>query len=894
MSASAELLAFNRGVVSKLALARLDLKRIAMSAEIQANFLPRDLGPMMLRPGWKYTGAHPGLTKTIPFMKAVDDTADIEMSDELLRIWVDDSVVVRHIVNAAFTNGDFSSGTASWTSYDEAGSVSAASSGLLLLAGNGTAYAIREQVVAVSFADHDIGHALRVVVTLGPVILRVGSASLGDQFLKDTTLGTGVHDIVVVPNANMYVQLRNNLAYTVQVDSIAVNISSLSLPTPYGEDDLPYLRWDQSGDVIYLACRGFQHRKIERRTNNSWSIVIYQPTDGPFRIQNVTPTTISSTGLSGAVGLTASANLFVDGHVGALFSLTSDGQRIATNFTAQNTFGSPIRVTGVGDSRRFAIIITGTFVATVTLQRSVGAVGSWEDLSTYTTVTNDTYDDALDNQVIFYRLGVKTGAYTSGTAATTLQYSLGSITGVVLVTAVSTPTGALGQALSTLGGTTATDDWAEGLWSEYRGWPSAVAFHDNRLFWAGKDKFVGSVSDIYESFDESFEGDAGPISKSIGSGPVDTISWLMSLTRLAAGADAAIVECKSTNLDEPLTPTNFTPKRPVTRGCARVTAVKVDDMAIVVERSTQRVRELSFSYEKQGFVLNDLTALAPTVCSPGVAWVCVQREPDTRVHCGLTDGTVAMLVYEKSENVLCWVKIETDGEIVDGWVQPGPAGSSEDSVYYSVLRTVNGSPVYYREKWALESEAHGGVTNKMADSFVYYSGGATATIPVAHLEGEEVIVWGNGVDMSPGFGDEQTTYPVTGGNVTLPSTVTTACVGKAYGAQFKSTKLGYLVQPGRSGLGAKKHLDNLGLILADTHAKGLRYGQDFDTMDDLPQVIQGATISANLVHEDYEEPVTMMPGKWRTDSRLCLAAYAPRPCTVLAAVIDMETHPKKS
>ena len=48
------LLAFNRGVISSRGLARVDLDRMAMSAEIQSNFIPRVLGSMMLRQGMEY------------------------------------------------------------------------------------------------------------------------------------------------------------------------------------------------------------------------------------------------------------------------------------------------------------------------------------------------------------------------------------------------------------------------------------------------------------------------------------------------------------------------------------------------------------------------------------------------------------------------------------------------------------------------------------------------------------------------------------------------------------------------------------------------------------------------------------------------------------------------
>jgi hypothetical protein len=46
------LLAFNRGLQSRLGLARIDLERTALAAEVQTNWMPRSLGSMMLRPGW--------------------------------------------------------------------------------------------------------------------------------------------------------------------------------------------------------------------------------------------------------------------------------------------------------------------------------------------------------------------------------------------------------------------------------------------------------------------------------------------------------------------------------------------------------------------------------------------------------------------------------------------------------------------------------------------------------------------------------------------------------------------------------------------------------------------------------------------------------------------------
>jgi hypothetical protein len=80
--------------------------------------------------------------------------------------------------------------------------------------------------------------------------------------------------------------------------------------------------------------------------------------------------------------------------------------------------------------------------------------------------------------------------------------------------------------------------------------------------------------------------------------------------------------------------------------------------------------------------------------------------------------------------------------------------------------------------------------------------------------------------------------------------------------------------------------------MADAHAQGIQYGQDFDTMDDLPLMRDGAPIDTDDVYESYEDIPFTLPGHWDTDSRLCLRAASPRPCTVLAAVVDMTTNPK--
>ena len=103
-------LAFNRGVISPLANARADIKRVGMSAEKQMNMIPRAMGPMSLRPGMQYLGSVQtviGRTKLIPFVFNNNDTALIEVTDDTIRFWVDDELVTRHAVSTTISYSTF-------------------------------------------------------------------------------------------------------------------------------------------------------------------------------------------------------------------------------------------------------------------------------------------------------------------------------------------------------------------------------------------------------------------------------------------------------------------------------------------------------------------------------------------------------------------------------------------------------------------------------------------------------------------------------------------------------------------------------------------------------------------------------------------------------------------
>lgn len=893
------ILAFNRGILGDLAMARVDLQRYSMSAESMTNWMVRVLGSMSLRPGTQYLGStwNNSIAKTIPFIFSSTDTAHIELTPGILCVRINDAFIVRPPITASVTNGNFTSDLSGWTDSDESGATSSWSSGSLSLVGTGVNAAIRDQAVTIN--EHNVEHALRVVVTRGSAIFRVGSTQGDDDYVTETILGVGIHSLAFSPFGTFNIRIMSRDMPVTLIESILLeSAGTMTLPTPWNTPG--NVRTSQSADITYVACMGVQQHKIERRSTRSWSITVYQPKTGPFRNENITPITITPSGLTGDITLTASSRLFKTGHTGGLFRLTSSGQIVTAPITAGNQFTDPIEVTGVGGQRAFSILITGTFSATFTLQYSVATPGNWVDAKTYTTPQAISYNDQLDNQVLYYRVGVKAGDYVSGSAVATLSFSSGSSTGVVRITAFTDQQHVNAAVLHSLGGTNATSIWSEGSWSDFRGWPSSVRLHEGRLWWLALSVY-GSISDDYENFDDTVQGDSGTIQRSIGEGPIETINWALALNRMLIGTPSAEISARSSAFDEPLTPTNFNLKPASTQGSSTADAVRMDKNGLYVHRSGQRLFELSYDLSSNDYVSNDLTLLVPDLNSAGIAGIAIQRQPDTRIHCWRTDGTVGVLVFDKAENVTCWLELETEGAVEDVSVMPG---LQEDRIYYVIRRNINGQTVRYLEKWALESECTGLPIAKHADAHINYIGTETQTISgLDHLEGQYVVGWGwntihpfvGGNNRVTGF-DLLGPHLVTGGQITnLPSPVTNACIGLGYQAPWKSMKQAFAAAMG-TPLNQPKRIDKLGLILRNTHAQGVQVGSDFDHLDDIPLDDLDRTLGnpdqpdTNEVLTAYDYQLAPFDDVWSTDSRICVQAKAPRPCTVLAITVEMTTN----
>jgi hypothetical protein len=894
--------AFNIGMMDATALARVDLERMRLAAEVQTNLLPSAVGPGFMRPGLEYLGSTDGnaATRLKEFVFGATDASLMEFSDQSLRIRTDDELVTRPAVTAAVTSGNFGSSTG-WTLTATDGATSTVSGGYLNLTAlpRGSSAAASQEV---TINEAGVEHALRIVVDRGPVTFFVGTTAGTDNLITETDLRTGTHSLSFTPGSgSFFINFSSESRNLRRVDSCTVEAAGvMELPTPWVAADLDYIRVAQSADVVFVACRGYQQRRIERRSATSWSVVLYRADDGPFRPSRTRTVKMKPSVTEGNGTLTSSAKFFRSTHVGALFRLFHSGQNMTFELGAEDTYTEPLRVFGISTDNAFDVTITGTWVGTITVQRStddaesgyLSAPTTWEDSPSVTFTANgsETFDpgSSLDNVVQWSRLGFEPGDYTSGSATIAMEYGGGGDYGICRVTAYNSTTSVDIEVLRPFRGTEYTADWREGEWSGMQIWPSAVAFSDGRLWWSGSDRIWGSVSDAFESFDEDEEGDAGPINRSIATGGVNDTQWLLSLQRLLIGTEGSISAVKSSSLDEPITPAVMSIRDTSTTGVAPVDPAKLDTRALAVERSGEALLEIVFDGGQSEYRTTQLSKLTTELFDSGVKEIAVQRRPDTRIWMVLNDGSCVCLLYEPDQEVAAFVPISTSGAFESVAVLPA---ANQDRVYFVVNRTVDGNTVRYVEKMATDAQVKPETRCRVMDAFtVGTNGPASTTVNVGtHLEGETVVVWADGgpIETAPGVRGE---FVVNGsGNITVPSAVTNWVAGLPYRMRYKSARLAYGAQGGTAML-QKKTLHEVGLILTNFTRWGIKVGPSFGSLYSMPGKVLGQVPSDIVLDEVHDECPFTRGGSWTLDDRLCIEVESPFTCTLLGITLSVETH----
>lgn len=139
----------------------------------------------------------------------------------------------------------------------------------------------------------------------GPLERRPGTGHIIS--VKTASLSTLLKEFIfsstqayVIEFGNLYARFIKDLA---QIDTG----SPIELTTTYLTADLFLLRFAQSADLLYITHSSYPPRKMTRTSDTAWSITNVTFEDGPYLKTNTTATTLTLSGTTGSVTVTASA-----------------------------------------------------------------------------------------------------------------------------------------------------------------------------------------------------------------------------------------------------------------------------------------------------------------------------------------------------------------------------------------------------------------------------------------------------------------------------------------------------------------------------------------------------------------------------------------------------------
>lgn len=886
----------NAGGVDREALGRVDLERMRLTGEHPvSNWLPRVLGSASLRPGLQSLSSLSAATRPVPFIRDSDTTALLAFSNLTMTVF-DKTGTPIQVSNASttITNPTFTSGGGGWTDVSDTGdgndgSATLGVSGSVVLFATKWRAAACEQSVSVSGGDQSTAHTLRIVVTRGPVFLRVGTSSGGEEVLSEIRLLTGTHKITFTPGAaTVYIRFRSEDTVVRVIQSCRFEhtalggAGNLTLPTPWLTADLPYLSWDQSADVLFVGDGTYQPRRIERRGEKSWSIVLYETRNGPFQTPSTDKIAFTPSAYLGNGTLTSNVPYFKPSHVGCLFELTQNIQQVLDQLHAAGQTTDYITVNGLFsstitfDDRNFGYTLTysGGAVMTIALERSTDLEASvWTQVTSFTGSASATYNDEQSNLTCHYRLRVT--SYTSGYCDILLSYGSAPTTGQIRIRGYTSATSVDYEVVKPLGGTIPTRSWRGPYWSDDLGWPRVPCFRDDRLHWFLGDRDYASIVDDFDNYDDSVEGDAGPLIRTVGSGAAEGVRWAVDADRFIVGTSGFAASIQASDLGEVVTPTSFTVRVGPTLGASFVPPAQVDDIMIMTDRSRTRLYDLYVPDGSAKLKSSDVSRLNTRAVRAGVKAMATQRKPDTRVYIVLDDGTCVVLTYERDEKVVAFTTLETDGTFEDVCVLPD---NDQDDVYFVVSR--NGGR--YLERLAPEAEQESVSTCALLDGYKVLTGSISSITGASHLNGKTVSVWADG--------QRRADVTISAGAAALGATYSRVVYGLSYDAEFLSAKLAYAAQLG-TAVGQIKSVRRVGLLLTNSCLDGIRVGRNADSTDPLPDIIDGAARTDYQFFTSYDHDLMPIASDWEVDGRFYIkTTSADGPVTLLGVVLDIETR----
>ena len=569
---------------------------------------------------------------------------------------------------------------------------------------------------------------------------------------------------------------------------IQVSGAAYEIVTPYLTAEIFDIKFIQDSDVMYLVHPSYQPRKLSRTGDTSWTLETVEFIDGPYLDENEGTTTLTPSGTTGDITITASAALFDPLHNGSIWRILHS-----------TTWGY------------FQI----------------------------TYVTDSTHVNAT--------------------------------------------------VISTLGGTGAVTEWREGAFSGYQGYPSCLAFHEQRLLLAGvplsPQTIYASWVGAYEDFTPPDTEDDGAYTHTLVAEKVNSIRWMSPSTNLIIGTSGGVWRVGSQDTSSPITQSNVKAV-PVPRvGASSLSPINLGNIIVFAQRRGNpanygdQIQELSYKFEIDSYVKSNLTVLSKHITKGGIVDWDLQTDPVPIIWSVRSDGMLLGMTYEREQEVIGWHSHPMDGEVESVCILPG---DNQDDVYLIVKRALVEGDVLVDKRYieVLEDMDWG---DDQEDCFfvdcglTYDSTPATTISGLDHLEGKTVAILADGA-VHP-------TKVVTSGEITLDYAASVVQVGLPYTYILETLDLEGGSQEG-TAQGKKRRVSKV--LIRFFKSLGGYLGNE-DEQDEL---------DFRTIDDDLDAPPALFSGikdftfrsNWSREARIKITGSDPVPMAIMTMTPTLRTE----
>lgn len=414
---------------------------------------------------------------------------------------------------------------------------------------------------------------------------------------------------------------------------------------------------------------------------------------GWVAVKSMDEPTLTVSGISGEVTLSSDKSFFSSDMKGMWIKISQDiASKSVTASGAMTTDPIPV---GNG----WKIITHGTWTGQVVIQKSTNG-GEWKDFRTYkSNDDNNVSESGTVDEADNVRMRLVTTAGKADLTSTAYTKS-----GIIQIETVNSATSATCLVKKVIGQAGKVDSYSFGAWNEKYGYPRTVGFFQDRLIFAGTKTqpyvlWMSKTGDYNNFSVEKASGtvtDDSAICLSFISRQQAEIKHICPASDLFVLTDSNewIVSGGST-----VTPSKCTNKAQTFRGCTEVEPISIGSRLIYVQKRSQTVRDMAYSFETDSYDGMDLTLLAKHLLrGKTIVDAAYMQDPDSRLYFVRSDGEIICLAYINDQKVYAWSHIITKGKYLSVCTV---AAEETDEVYTAVER--NGKT--YIEKMGTDKDS---------------------------------------------------------------------------------------------------------------------------------------------------------------------------------------------